>query len=219
MLHCPTVIGLTMPVQASLSHSHWLNNASSGFTVPQSLAQQCQFRLHCPTVISQQCQFRLHCPTVTGLTMPVQASLSHSHWLNASSGFTVPQSLAQQCQFRLHCPTVISQQCQFRLHCPTVISQQCQFRLHCPTVTGLTMPVHASLSHIHWLNTETVREESLPVSINTALLTGDRRAQELCESRGGRPRLPVPNKPTVSVDVKQHFNQPSGLQSNISAEN
>ena len=32
-------------------------------------------------------------------------------------------------------------------------------------------------------------------------------AQELCESRGGRPRLPVPDKPTVSVDVKQHFNQ------------
>ena len=29
-------------------------------------------------------------------------------------------------------------------------------------------------------------------------------AQELCESRGGRPGLPVPNKPTVSVDVKQH---------------
>ena len=25
------------------------------------------------------------------------------------------------------------------------------------------------------------------------------RAQELCESRGGRPGLPVPNKPTVSV--------------------
>ena len=33
------------------------------------------------------------------------------------------------------------------------------------------------------------------------------RAPELCESRGGRPGLPVPNKPTVSVDVKQHFNQ------------
>ena len=32
------------------------------------------------------------------------------------------------------------------------------------------------------------------------------RAQELCESRGGRPWAPVPNKPTVSVDVKQHFN-------------
>ena len=34
------------------------------------------------------------------------------------------------------------------------------------------------------------------------------RAQELCESRGGRPGLPdpVPNKHTVSVDVKQHFN-------------
>ena len=32
------------------------------------------------------------------------------------------------------------------------------------------------------------------------------RAQQLCESRGGRPGFPVPNKPTVSVDVKQHFN-------------
>ena len=30
------------------------------------------------------------------------------------------------------------------------------------------------------------------------------RAEEVCESRGGRPGLPVPNKPTVSVDVKQH---------------
>ena len=30
------------------------------------------------------------------------------------------------------------------------------------------------------------------------------RAQELCESRGGRPGLPVPNKSTVSVNVKQH---------------
>ena len=29
------------------------------------------------------------------------------------------------------------------------------------------------------------------------------RAQELCESRGGRRGLPVLNKPTVSVDVKQ----------------
>ena len=35
----------------------------------------------------------------------------------------------------------------------------------------------------------------------------DDRAQELCESRGGRPGLPVSNKPTVSVDVKQHVNQ------------
>ena len=26
----------------------------------------------------------------------------------------------------------------------------------------------------------------------------------MCESRGGRPGLPVPNKPTVPVDVKQH---------------
>ena len=31
-------------------------------------------------------------------------------------------------------------------------------------------------------------------------------SQELCESRGGRPGPPVPHKPTVSVDVKQHFN-------------
>ena len=30
------------------------------------------------------------------------------------------------------------------------------------------------------------------------------RLQELCESRGGSPGLPVPNQPTVSVDVKQH---------------
>ena len=30
------------------------------------------------------------------------------------------------------------------------------------------------------------------------------RAQELCESRGGLPGLSVRNKPTVSVDVKQH---------------
>ena len=34
------------------------------------------------------------------------------------------------------------------------------------------------------------------------------RAQELCQGRGGRPGLPfLLNKPTVSVDVKQHFNQ------------
>ena len=34
------------------------------------------------------------------------------------------------------------------------------------------------------------------------------RAPELCKSRGGRPGLPVPNKPTVSVDVKKkNFNQ------------
>ena len=34
------------------------------------------------------------------------------------------------------------------------------------------------------------------------------RAQELCESRGGRPGFPsLINKPTVSVDLKQHFNE------------
>ena len=35
------------------------------------------------------------------------------------------------------------------------------------------------------------------------------RAQELGESRGGRPEGAVLNKPTVSVDVKQHFNNRS----------
>ena len=39
------------------------------------------------------------------------------------------------------------------------------------------------------------------------MFTSEPRVQELCESRGGRPGLPVPNKPTVPVDVKQHFNQ------------
>ena len=28
----------------------------------------------------------------------------------------------------------------------------------------------------------------------------------MCESGGGRPGIPVPNKSTVSVGVKQHFN-------------
>ena len=37
---------------------------------------------------------------------------------------------------------------------------------------------------------------------------GRYRAQELCESRGGRPGLPsLIIKPTVYVDVKQHYNQ------------
>ena len=31
----------------------------------------------------------------------------------------------------------------------------------------------------------------------------DYRVQELCESRCGRPGIPVPNKPSISVDVKQ----------------
>ena len=38
----------------------------------------------------------------------------------------------------------------------------------------------------------------------------DCSAQELCESRGRRPWLPVPNKPMVSVDLKQHFNITDG---------
>ena len=37
------------------------------------------------------------------------------------------------------------------------------------------------------------------------------RAQELCESRGGRRSwAPVPNKPTVSMDVKQHSTKVHG---------
>ena len=38
------------------------------------------------------------------------------------------------------------------------------------------------------------------------LCLGRLRAQELCESRGGRPGLSVPNKLTVSVDVKATLN-------------
>ena len=33
------------------------------------------------------------------------------------------------------------------------------------------------------------------------------RAEGLCENRGGRPGLPFLMKPTVSLDVKQHFSQ------------
>ena len=36
------------------------------------------------------------------------------------------------------------------------------------------------------------------------LLVSLHRAQELCESRGGHPGLPVLMSLTVSVDVKQH---------------
>ena len=41
------------------------------------------------------------------------------------------------------------------------------------------------------------------------------RAQGLCESRGGRPGLRVPNKPTVSVDVKQHSTNQKDLCSEL----
>ena len=42
-------------------------------------------------------------------------------------------------------------------------------------------------------------------SRNKLTTTMTNRAQELCESRGGRPGLPVPNSPYgPSVDVKQH---------------
>ena len=41
------------------------------------------------------------------------------------------------------------------------------------------------------------------------------RAQELCKSRGGRPGLPVPNHPTVSVDLKKDFNQQQRISSQL----
>ena len=50
-------------------------------------------------------------------------------------------------------------------------------------------------------------------------LQANGRVQELCESGGGRPGLPVPNKPTVSVDVKQHFNGMSSADANLLKEN
>ena len=46
------------------------------------------------------------------------------------------------------------------------------------------------------------------LSITSSLLSSSSppavRVQELCESRGGRPGLPVLTSLTVSVDVKQH---------------
>ena len=39
---------------------------------------------------------------------------------------------------------------------------------------------------------------------NTCTVEWRHRVQELCESRGGRPGLPVLMSLTVSVDVKQH---------------
>ena len=47
----------------------------------------------------------------------------------------------------------------------------------------------------HFSEKKTTIERQCPISAAF-------RVQELCESRGGRPGLPVPN--TVSVDVKQH---------------
>ena len=45
------------------------------------------------------------------------------------------------------------------------------------------------------------------------------RAQELYQSRGGRPGLPVTNKPTVSVDVKEHStNHDSEIRSCVKVE-
>ena len=36
------------------------------------------------------------------------------------------------------------------------------------------------------------------------------KTQELCESRGGRPGLPVPNSPMISVDVMQQLKKKHG---------
>ena len=64
------------------------------------------------------------------------------------------------------------------------------------------MPTHSEVSHPHLNNTRS------QITKVTETLKPKLRAQELCESRGGRPGLPSLNdKPTVSVDVKQHFNQ------------
>ena len=46
---------------------------------------------------------------------------------------------------------------------------------------------------------------SLDITIKHYTVTTKIRAKELCESGGGRPGLPVPNKPAVSVDVEQHL--------------
>ena len=40
---------------------------------------------------------------------------------------------------------------------------------------------------------------------------GDPRAQELCEGRGGRPGLPVPNSPYGLCDRKATLNEADGV--------
>ena len=45
---------------------------------------------------------------------------------------------------------------------------------------------------------------SVDVKHHVYLLAFVYRVQEVCESRGGRPALPVLMSLTVSVDVKQH---------------
>ena len=44
----------------------------------------------------------------------------------------------------------------------------------------------------------------LPCVLMALIRTAPGRVQELCESRGGRPGLPVLTSLMVSVDVKQH---------------
>ena len=52
------------------------------------------------------------------------------------------------------------------------------------------------------ISRESLSHSSYNYLLRVDLVPRSCRAQELCESRGGRPGLPVPNKPTVSVDVK-----------------
>ena len=48
--------------------------------------------------------------------------------------------------------------------------------------------------------------DSVIIDISMLQRPSRRPLSRACESRGGRPGFPVPNKPSVSVDVKQHFN-------------
>ena len=73
--------------------------------------------------------------------------------------------------------------------------------------TSADLPLHSSiLQYANKQNITTAATKSTAIQ-NAFQIAHLTRAQELCESRGGRPGLPVPNKPTVSVDIKQHFNQ------------
>ena len=55
---------------------------------------------------------------------------------------------------------------------------------------------HRASKTTTWPEYQTTRHKDHPPSSRP-------RAQELCESSGGHSWAPVPNKPTVSVDVKQ----------------
>ena len=65
----------------------------------------------------------------------------------------------------------------------------------------------------HAQSTRTVQKtRAIKVEETDLTVTCCHRAQDLCDSGGGRRGLPVPNKLMVSVDVKQHRNRTRSLR-------